>query len=584
MAALALGCAMPLGTAQAQTGTVAQALQDYQETLRQADSQMAAGNAFEAIRLYERAGRIAYNSKLAVDSSALNQKLAAARSARDTRSSLPSATTAAPPNLAAPADTSSPAAAAGAGVAQFDEIIRYGDSLAAVGEYVDAVRAYERARRMAVNGKLAYDRAALDSKITSASQASKQPPRIATELIPPPPPPMPHEPGTEPGLRFLPQQPGKLRPWSLEKTFVMGENRITETEFRELDANLRRIESVIGQAPALNPVLGFELYIHGSLGEIEAVEERKRHLAQGLPLPANIVFSAPAYYETRLRSKSTGVITTRIDTMTDVSCALRIYVNRIPVIGAELSDAEGGFFLEPNKTGELGGFSVYDDVLVITRPGDTLWTAVSTERVLKFLMPDYQHAAEQAVAYVKSKQRAYDEFMSAESQDRRRREAQALRTAGGASAEDNARRLEVKQRRWEEDARKEAETVAKDPKWRAPGEAYEAARSMLSTLDAKARAGPACVMRDSTHSDKSGWKLVPMGTPGCRPVVRTNPSLLNNKLPRSALQVMYARNITECNRFLESSKQLRNNPGDCVAMAHLLRQVDWQRLAGLLTR
>jgi hypothetical protein len=36
------------------------------------------------------------------------------------------------------------------------------------------------------------------------------------------------------------------------------------------------------------------------------------------------------------------------------------------------------------------------------------------------------------------------------------------------------------------------------------------------------------------------------------------------------------------NRWLESHKFLRNNPGECVAAARILRQTNWSQLIELL--
>ncbi len=66
LAALLAGDVRPQATSSPQ--------QEYTEVLRQADAWMLEGNAFEAVRLYERAGRIAYNNKLPVDDAALKGK------------------------------------------------------------------------------------------------------------------------------------------------------------------------------------------------------------------------------------------------------------------------------------------------------------------------------------------------------------------------------------------------------------------------------------------------------------------------------------------------------------------------------
>jgi hypothetical protein len=57
--------------------------EEYEETVRKGDTLYAAGDYFEAVRTYERAWRIAYNNKLKTDAKMLDEKLAAARRARD---------------------------------------------------------------------------------------------------------------------------------------------------------------------------------------------------------------------------------------------------------------------------------------------------------------------------------------------------------------------------------------------------------------------------------------------------------------------------------------------------------------------
>jgi hypothetical protein len=70
--------------------------QQYQATVDEADRLLAAGDAFEAVRKYEQAGRIAYNNKLQTDQVGLTAKLAAARTARDNKASAAAAPVAAP--------------------------------------------------------------------------------------------------------------------------------------------------------------------------------------------------------------------------------------------------------------------------------------------------------------------------------------------------------------------------------------------------------------------------------------------------------------------------------------------------------
>jgi hypothetical protein len=138
------------------------------------------------------------------------------------------------------------------------------------------------------------------------------------------------------------------------------------------------------------------------------------------------------------------------------------------------------------------------------------------------------------------------------------------------------------QRRWEEDARKAAEGADASPALRRDVDSYRNAQAQLAALDAAGRAAPACMQQDPGHTMANDWRVVPIGTPGCRPLVQRNPDLLNGKLPRSELQVLSVPHVTMVNRWLDAKKFERAVPGDCVAMAGILRQTQWHQLVDLL--
>jgi len=62
----------------------------------------------------------------------------------------------------------------------------------------------------------------------------------------------------------------------------------------------------------------------------------------------------------------------------DETFGLHLFINDLrPVILDHLGvrkweDARGDFYLEPAKTDEVGGFPMYNDLLVIARPGDSI--------------------------------------------------------------------------------------------------------------------------------------------------------------------------------------------------------------------
>jgi hypothetical protein len=67
----------------AAAGPASSAAQQYDAAVREGDAYADVGNHFDAVLSYERARRVAYNNKLPTDTSALDQKLARARGARD---------------------------------------------------------------------------------------------------------------------------------------------------------------------------------------------------------------------------------------------------------------------------------------------------------------------------------------------------------------------------------------------------------------------------------------------------------------------------------------------------------------------
>ena len=56
---------------------------------------------------------------------------------------------------------------------EYNDVVRQGDALYATGNYSDAVRMYERARRIAYNNKLKTDSAALEDRLAKAKKARK---------------------------------------------------------------------------------------------------------------------------------------------------------------------------------------------------------------------------------------------------------------------------------------------------------------------------------------------------------------------------------------------------------------------------
>ena len=560
------------------------AMKDYEATLVQADAAAASGDNFEAVRLYERAGRVAYNNKLDIDKAALDQKLAAARKARDTQKS-PAGAAAPAASPATPRPETPVAAPANQDALQeYRDAVAEGDAYASVGENLIAVREYERARRLIYNNKLAVDGVALDAKIAAAAKARDTRPAPSTELVPPPPPPVPRIPGKETELNYVPERPGVVRPWSLHREpFVVSDMRATPAELAALEANLRRVAEVVLRTAAIHPPRGFEVYVSATLGEIESEQERKAHLAQHQPLLGDFYVGFLNYFEMRSPSRPGGAAKSEVFTQEELACGLRFNFNSPPMPGLRFDDAEGTFLPEPRKDGEIGGQPVYGGTLVVAPPGTTFWVPVTTRRVLAYLVPEYRKAAGSGKAMAAQTRQSYEDVLRPEAMARRRAEEAAARAKGGAGAEQNAHHLEVMNRRYEDDARKALAAGASDRNARERADIYREAEALLASNNSAVLDAPACAMIPA-HDGLAAWKLVPQSTAGCTPIVTPNPKLRNPKLPRTALQILYLNDITWSTRILRESIPTREEPGDCVAATNVIRQLDWKALQALLER
>jgi sugar lactone lactonase YvrE len=159
------------------------------DSIRRGDDFLQAGNTFEAIRAYEHARRVAYNEKLATDSAALEQRLAQAKAVRDANptparggagaiasansvNSAASASSGSTSTVAPPGASMASGNASNAALADYETSLRTGDAASAVGNYFNAVLAFERAQRILYNNRgLNVDRALLAQKLTEARNA-----------------------------------------------------------------------------------------------------------------------------------------------------------------------------------------------------------------------------------------------------------------------------------------------------------------------------------------------------------------------------------------------------------------------------
>lgn len=377
------------------------------------------------------------------------------------------------------------------------------------------------------------------------------------------------------GQTYLPQQVGRYAGWRFVATpsNIRG-FRATPEELKSIEASARKLESLILAAPVLNPPRGFGFLMVGVLMEPDAYQVKAR-TAAGLPLDVWIRFGAPNYFE------RDGAPTLASETH-----QLDFFLNDVrPVIldhhiGRKWEDAQGDFYVEPPIAGEIGGFPVYKDMLVITRPGESIWAPVSVERLMRSWIPQLKSLAGTAERERERARQNLQVFRGPVEQEKRRKEIDAARK--GANGDMEVRRLEFFFKQDEETIlRKANPDPSRDQWYYGPVGALKAAESKMVSLNAAGKQAPACVT-DGENPLRYKMNVVPAGTPGCRPVVQANLAILHRNVPRGALQVITLEGINYCRELLRTEVKQRTNPGDCTANLELVRQIDWKKVAALL--
>jgi hypothetical protein len=104
----------------------------------------------------------------------------------------------------------------------------------------------------------------------------------------------------------------------------------------------------------------------------------------------------------------------------------------------------------------------------------------------------------------------------------------------------------------------------------------------LSDLKTGEREQPACYLRSLQEPGMrtGGFEgVVAMGTPGCIPVARLNPALIDTKLPRTALQLVVVQTFMDIEASGYPDKRV-----DSWTTLNIIMETDWSKVLNLLDR
>jgi hypothetical protein len=208
---------------------------------------------------------------------------------------------------------------------------------------------------------------------------------------------------------------------------------------------------------------------------------------------------------------------------------------------------------------------------------------VPVERFSKVLGTELKYGADGAEKRRSQAKADLELFLSPPELQKRRAEIDAARQRSDAAAE--IHRLETFFAEDEAAIRRKIDpdpSQPKDVQWYfGPVNAYKEIQGLVAGLDAAGRAAPACVVGGES-GDRWRMRIVPAGTAGCHRIVEANLGLFKPELPRSAIQLITVEDIEWCRRDLASQKQ--KSVAGCAANLEVVRQLDWQRVAGLLEK
>ncbi len=365
-----------------------------------------------------------------------------------------------------------------------------------------------------------------------------------------------------------PTEPGTIGRFTFSATpSSIRESKATPADLKAGEAAARKLAGLIAEVKALNPPMGFHSLMVGVLMGRDITQARMRPI---VPLDIWVRFGAPRALGEEMNH-------------------LHFYINDLrPVILDHMGlrkweDERGDFYLQPASTGSVGGFPMYNDLLVIARPGDSIWAPVPVERFAKTLAADLKSGSDDAEKVRTRAKADLAAFASAPELAKRRAEMDEARKR--SDADNEIRRLESFFAEDEAAIRRKVNPNPAEPKdvawYFGPVNAYNDLQKMLAGLDAAGRSAPACVTGGES-SDRWRMRIVPDGTAGCRRIVEANLGLFKAELPRSAIQLITVENIEWCRREVASHRE--RTIGDCAANLEVVRQLDWQKVAALLEK
>jgi len=388
--------------------------------------------------------------------------------------------------------------------------------------------------------------------------------------------------------RYLPDKPGFWQPrrYMSEQDHGAG---ATAAERQQIDANLNAIQAVLMATPTGTNPVGFYFFpapmwmSHG----------RTQPILQGLgvyPL-AFVEFRKQGVWTLDMHGETSGVEYS-LNNLSEIErVSSKVFEETRP------NGAQHLIYTLLTEVHSLGGFPVYGDTLFITRPGRELFVPVSVEHALKAAMPVYAKNRDSAEHEVADRKHRSHDFNGDEYEQK---ELAGFEKQFGYLQATDLKDYEERKRQWMVPVlrqRHEQESLAAPPVRGNPDsewyfnaiDEYANAQQRLASLSSEEASSPACfaaidirlpyTMRGEIRSST--------GDPACLPLVETNPNYYDRTLPRTAPQLLTVTSITRCVKLGDAMlvpTAIDIEGGGCPVHAKMWQEMDWQKLADILTR
>lgn len=360
--------------------------------------------------------------------------------------------------------------------------------------------------------------------------------------------------------KWLPRHAGKWKPLEMDVE-SRGDYRLTQHESDTYVEKLKRLTGITRELQVLNPPLGIEAYNVLSIqGPGYSGVQKPRSYIPVVGLVRLILLPYAA--------STNG----QIDTDPDSGTRFTFWINDLVHVfrggrdtgkgvvedwsgsgePTDMEDEQGAYFLAPKVVGDLQGFPIYDTAAVIfAKSQKPLWVPVSQERFL-------HHAL-----------RRGQELLDAQKEE--------LRTTMQGMPADVVREAEK--------ARREGDATMRAALSETPGDIrflradyVKALTQELASLSPAQRAAPAYYGADWKTTRRPSGLLDPC-SPQAQPVVSPDPDFFNPALPRTAIQVIVALEMSGRERLPAHPEKA--NPA-VVRHFEVRQALDWKKVAALV--